>query len=159
MSKHIFFTCVPGGCIHVKRICTNYLNIEHTYELPIKASRILGIPTTAILKAEDDFKILGETPASLSNGLPNMLVVYTDICESYITGDVQSSLLRIIPIDTENYPYGSIKTRSFSPGKYIPRLHTNFQTIEIDIRDHLGNPVPFENGSLTVMLHFKCFDS
>ncbi|CAB0043051.1 unnamed protein product [Trichogramma brassicae] len=38
---------------------------------------------------------------------------------------------------------------------YIPLLYNSFQTIEIDIRDEHGQPIPFDGGTLTIILHFK----
>ncbi|XP_011685688.1 PREDICTED: uncharacterized protein LOC105448679 [Wasmannia auropunctata] len=63
--------------------------------------------------------------------------------------DVQTPLLRTVPLDIESYVYGSIKYKSFSTGRYIPLLHTALQTIEIDIRDEFGHAIPFEYGTLT----------
>ena len=45
--------------------------------------------------------------------------------------------------------------KHFSFPNYISLRRTNFRTIEIDIRDHLGKKIPFEFGTLTVTLHFK----
>lgn len=88
-----------------------------------------------------------------------MLFVYTDICEPYITEDVHTPLLRVVPSAiADNYNYGSIKIKSFSPPRYLPLLRTTFQTITIDIRDEFGEPIPFEHGTLTVTLQFRRTD-
>ena len=34
--------------------------------------------------------IEGDRPAHLSNGLPSMLMIYSDICEPYVTSDIVS---------------------------------------------------------------------
>ncbi|XP_039305174.1 uncharacterized protein LOC120357765 [Solenopsis invicta] len=73
-----------------------------------------------------------------------------------LAGDVQTPLLRTVPL--ESYVYGSVKYKSFATAKYIPLIHTALQTIEIDIRDEFGQPIPFEYGTLTVTLHFKRLD-
>jgi len=75
----------------------------------------------------------------------------------YITGDVRTPLLRIVPIEirSHNYTFGANLVKHFSFPNYIPLQRTNFRTIELDIRDHLGNKIPFEFGTLTVTLHFK----
>lgn len=98
-------------------------------------------------------------PTSLARGIPDKLFVYCDICEPYIVGDVQSPLLRIVPVEThgENYVYGANQVKHFSPPHYIPLRQTNFRRIEIDIKDELGKRVPFESGTLTVTLHFRRF--
>jgi hypothetical protein len=96
-------------------------------------------------------------PCSLWRGIPDKLFVYCDICEAYVTGDVQSPLLRIVPVESResNYAYGTNQVKHFSVPFYIPLRQTRFRRIEIDIRDQLGKKIPFESGTLTVTLHFK----
>ena len=40
-------------------------------------------------------KIRSDYPALLSNTLPSVMFAYTDICESHITSDIQTPLLRV----------------------------------------------------------------
>ncbi|KYQ47382.1 hypothetical protein ALC60_13600 [Trachymyrmex zeteki] len=96
-------------------------------------------------------------PCSLWRAIPDKMFVYCDICESYITGDVRTLLLRVVPIGirSHNYAFGANLVKHFSFPNYIPLRRTNFRTIEIDIRDHLGQKIPFEFGTLTVTLPFK----
>lgn len=103
--------------------------------------------------------LIGDEPASLLRGIPDKLFVYCDICEPYIVGDVQSPLLRIVALDAQNdYAFASTQIRHFSPAQYITLRQTCFRTIEIDIRDELGESIPFEFGTLTVTLHFRRID-
>ena len=104
---------------------------------------------------EENQIIKAERPASLARAIPDQLFVYTDICESYIVGDTQASLLRIVSLDSSKYTFGSNIVRQFSPAQFIPLMKHQFQTILIDIRDILGKPVPFQFGSLIVKLHMK----
>jgi len=96
-------------------------------------------------------------PYSLWRGIPDKLFVYCDVCASYITGDAWTPLLRIVLVSVEgnNYLYGTNLVKHFSPLHYIPLQKTNFRRIEIDIRDQLGERIPFESGTLTVTLHFR----
>ncbi|KYN09499.1 hypothetical protein ALC57_18386 [Trachymyrmex cornetzi] len=96
-------------------------------------------------------------PYSLWRGIPDKMFVYCDICEPYIIGDVGTPLLGIVPVEirNHNYAFGANLVKHFSFPNYIPLRRTNFRTIEIDIRDHLGKKIPFEFGTLTVTLHFK----
>lgn len=100
-------------------------------------------------------------PCSLQRGIPDKMFVYCDICEPYVTGDAQTPLLRIVPVETYRYnhvdAYGTNQVKHFSPMHYIPLRQTNFRTIEIDIKDQLGKNIPFESGTLTVTLHFRRF--
>lgn len=139
----------PDSCV------ANDCSLPHLVFFSDKISRVLGFETNESKNIDNGQVFTANFPASLSHAIPDKLFVYTDICENYITGDVQTPLLRIVPIENTNYTYGSIQTKSFSPPIYIPLLRTEFNTIEIDIRTHTGDPVPFESGTLTVTLHFK----
>ena len=103
------------------------------------------------------FYYQSKEPCSLWRGIPDKLFIYCDICESYITGDVQTPLLRIVPIESResNYAYGTNQVKHFSLPFYIPLRQTRFRRIEIDIRDQLGKKIPFESGTLTVTLNFR----
>lgn len=96
-----------------------------------------------------------QMPSCVARGLPEQLFIYTDLCVPYTVGDTQSALLRIANLNTANYIYGATQVKYFSPPNYIPLLNNCFRTIEIDIRDHLGKPITFEYGTLTLTLHFK----
>lgn len=103
--------------------------------------------------------ITAEGPDSLLRGIPDKFFVYCNICESYIIGDVQSLLLRIVVLDTQNdYAFALTQIRHFSPAQYIALQQTCFRTIEIDIRDQMRLSIPFEFGTLTVTLHFRRID-
>lgn len=94
-------------------------------------------------------------PGCLNRALPDQLFVYTDICVPYTVGDTQTTLLRIVNLDTAKYTYGATQVKYFSPPNYIRLINNCFRSIEIDIRDHLGEPIAFEYGTLTLTLHFK----
>lgn len=158
LKNHLTFTLVRNGYISTQRTCTHCINNEHTLLLSQTLTRIFGYDKEEYNIVLNETSWISSRPASLVRALPTMLFVYTDICESYITGDVQTPLLRTVPLDIEAYVYGSVKYKSFSTARYIPLLHTALQTIEIDIRDEFGQPIPFEYGTLTVTLHFKRLD-
>jgi len=123
-----------------------------------KRSRLL-FPSFLFALGDDIKYIIADKPASLMRGIPDKLLVYCDICEPYITGDVQSPLLRIVTHNARNnYSFASSQITHFSPAQYIALRQTCFRTIEIDIRDQLGEGIPFEFGTLTVTLHFRRID-
>jgi len=158
LKDHVTFTINRNGYVSAQRSCTHCINNEHTFYLSSTLARILGYDEGEYNMSSDETSWVSSRPGSLIRALPTMMFVYTDICESYITGDVRTPLLRTVPLDVESYVYGSIKYKSFSTSKYIPLLHTDLQTIEIDIRNEFGQPIPFEYGTLTVTLHFKRLD-
>lgn len=97
----------------------------------------------------------GLYPVNLSLGLPSQLFVYCDIVEPQVVGDVMASLLRITPLDTSQYVYGTYKTCTFTPAHYLPVLRREFDTLEININSSTGHKIPFEFGTACVKLHFK----
>lgn len=99
--------------------------------------------------------VTGERPANVLNAIPRQLFIYTDITEPLIVGNVKTSLLRIVPVHMKNFLFGHNHYQTFAPIKYIPLLSTSFCTITIDVRDEIGEPIPFEFGTLIVTLHFR----
>lgn len=156
---HFRFHCTRNGYVAVTRICEACKNLEHSFRFSGVLNKILGFEHSRSLVVQDKKPFVAPQPASLINGIPGMLFVYSDICEPYIIGDVHAPLLRVIPFDiANNYNYGSVKIRTFSSPRYVPLLRSSFQTIKIDIRDEFGQPIPFEGGTLTVTLQFKRVD-
>ena len=51
----------------------------------------------------------GDRPANLAESLPNMLMIYGNILEPYVTGDVQTRLLQAVSLDVHGYSYSYIK--------------------------------------------------
>lgn len=154
---HLKFSICNNGYVAVTRICSDCKNLEHAFHFSDALNKVLGYTHTSGLVVQRDAKCTAQRPANITNAIPDQLFVYTDICEPYITGDVHTPLLRVVPY-ADNYNYGSMKIRSFSPPRYIPLLRTSFQAITIDIRDEFGEPIPFEYGTLTVTLQFKRID-
>lgn len=155
LKDHILFTYNPRGCyVKIKRACScpmgHYLGFANKLRQQLGFEHITPNITTNGCQAP--------YPASIVRGLPDKLFVYCDLAEPYIVGDVATSLLRIVQTEPKNYLYGGSQIKILSPPNYIPLLSSCFRTIEIDIRDHLGKPIPFGYGTLTLTLHFKRTD-
>ena len=45
--------------------------------------------------------------------------------------------------------------RLYATPQYVPVSRKEFNTVEIDIRDDTGRPVPFEFGKVVATLHFR----
>ena len=80
------------------------------------------------------------------------LYVYSSIVEPRIVGDKIAPLLRIVPITGR---HGEMVTTRFDHVQYIPVLSREIGSVETEIRDNTGRPVPFERGKVTVTLHFR----
>ncbi|KAJ8665681.1 hypothetical protein QAD02_007343 [Eretmocerus hayati] len=106
IGKHLKFKVERGGYVSVERICTDdaCLTLEHTLQLSRRLRNILGSnPDVDDILVRLDRPTVGIFPGSLANGLPNMLMIYADICEPYYTGSSRSKLLKVVPLDTHNY--------------------------------------------------------
>lgn len=157
-KSHFEFSLESGAYVCARKSCDNSCSYEkHSFELSKSLKRILGFQHTETLNIDstEDEEFFGDCPANINNNLPTNLLVYTDICEPYITGDVYTRLLRNVALDLNNYTYGRVMSANFSRPVYIPLLTTSFQTIEIDLRNQYGEPVPFDFGTSTFTLHFK----
>jgi len=87
----------------------------------------------------------------LDNNL-RMLYVYSDIASFSLVGDTKVPLLRVV--DTQG-TYGQMVSATFTHPHYVPLARSDFETIEINISNELGKPVPFEFGKSVVTLHFR----
>lgn len=83
----------------------------------------------------------------------NNLYIYTDIIKYQYIGDTLSPLLRTI-----NIPFNEIlSTESviYDSPHYTPVNKSSIDTINIKIKDDLGNSIRFERGKSIVKLHFR----
>jgi len=69
-----------------------------------------------------------------------------------LVGDTKVPLLRVV--DTQG-TYGQMVSATFTHPHYVPVARSDLETIEINISNELGKPVPFEFGKLVVTLHFR----
>ena len=77
------------------------------------------------------------------------MMLYCDLLEHIPVGDTKDPVLRIVDAN------GEIVHRLYDEPRYIPLQKKNFDSIELDLRDDLGNPIAFKNGKLVVTLHFR----
>ena len=81
-----------------------------------------------------------------------MIYVYSDIASYSLVGDSKVPLLRVV--DTQG-DYGKMVSATFTHPHYVPLARNDMETIEINISNELGKPVPFEFGKSVVTLHFR----
>ena len=82
----------------------------------------------------------------------NSLYVYCDAAEAIPVGDIKAPLLRVVDAAGN---FGDTIHRLYMTPQYVPVSRKEFNTVEIDIRDHSGRSVPFEFGKTIVTLHFR----
>lgn len=158
-NLHIDLEAVPDYHIKLKISKNNLLVAQRICDCPVdhfmcvseKLRKILGLtePTMQFKSQVTTFKY----PIRLYRAMPDGLLVYCDLTEPHVVGDSVASLLRSVQLD--NVAYGMKVVKTFATPHYYPVWKNSFRTVEIDIRDSLGKPVPFEDGTLTCALHFK----
>ena len=110
-----------------------------------------GDSTTSLTSSARSMFVRASSIVDLRRGFES-LYVYSSIVEPRIVGDKIAPLLRIVPITGR---YGDMVTTRFDHVQYIPVLSREFGSVETEIRDDTGRPVPFERGKVTVTLHFR----
>ena len=82
----------------------------------------------------------------------NSLLVYCNMLEHVLVGNTKVPLLRTIPISGRS---GDNVHVSYDKPQYVPIQQKHFDSLEIDIRNDVGQPVPFESGKVVITLHFR----
>ena len=134
--------------------CAFEMMENQTIQFSSTLATILGISSeqNPYTMADGDFGVWkGDMVADINRGI-NSLYVYCDLLECVPVGDTKAPLLRTVETSGEN---GGIIHKTFEQLRYIPLQKKNFDTIEILIRDDLGQPVSFESGKLIITLHFR----
>ena len=110
-----------------------------------------GDRTTSLTSSARSMFVRASSIVDLRRGFKS-LYVYSSIVEPRIVGDKIAPLLRIVPITGRHV---EMVTTRFDHVQYIPVLSREFGSVETEIRDDTGRPVPFERGKVTVTLHFR----
>ena len=108
--------------------------------------RILGFSSPTLHEG------MTEAPLPVDMDPLHSVYVYCDLIEPRIVGDRMAQLLRVVPVEGRS---GEMVTRIYENVHYTPLQRKSFESVEIDIRDSLGEKVPFERGTLNVTLHFR----
>jgi hypothetical protein len=113
---------------------------------------ILGLKHSQMDNKSGDLKAVRSVNVSDINAGIHSLYVYCDLLEYVPVGDTLAPLLRVVDTQGRN---GDMQHRIYEPPRYIPLQKKNFDSVEIDIRDDLGQPISFESGKLSVTLHLR----
>ena len=122
--------------------------------MPPVLETILGIAPNQnpiVNSTKSPLTIVGDNVSDIQAGI-HALYVYCDILEHIPVGDTRAPLLRIVDIDGA---VGSMQVRRYDRPRYVPIQQKQFDSIQIVIRDDLGEPVSFQSGKLMVTLHFR----
>ena len=80
------------------------------------------------------------------------LFVYMSVLSPRVVGDSLVPLLNIVPLQGSR---GEMSYVEYARPTYAPVNTTTFSSLEIDIRDSAGRPIPFDGGVTTLLVHFR----
>lgn len=123
-------------------------------EFPPVLESILGLSSSQnpmCNKTETNLSIRGDLSCNLQAGI-HALYVYCDLLQFTHVGNIKAPLLRAVDSGGED---GEVVTRYYERPRYIPIQKKSFDTIQIIIRDDLGEKILFESGKVLLTLHFR----
>ena len=123
-------------------------------EFPPALESILGLTPSQnpmCNKTGDRMSFRGDLSCDLQTGV-HALYVYCDLLQFTHVGNIKAPLLRVVDSGGEA---GDVVTRSYERPRYVPIQKKSFDTIQLIIRDDLGEKIQFENGKLLATLHFR----
>jgi len=86
------------------------------------------------------------------NDISHLMYVYCDIASFTPVGHVIAPLLRVCSVSGK---YGDTVRTIFTHPQYVPVARREIETVEININNELGKPMPFVFGKSVVTLHFR----
>lgn len=148
---------------HQNKIYFNYNSTTKRVRIHVKnkakvvlydgLAQTLGFDPCEIASTEDQpEKIIDSPYVADPCAHYKILLVYSDIVQPQIVGDVQAPLLRIVDVTGKD---GEVICMKYDRPHYIPLSRKLIDTLEIVIRTHLGELTPFERGRSYVKLHFR----
>ena len=133
----------------ITNVVTMEIGGEVMVDLSPKLKELLGFNKKSDVFDEGVYFTIDE--GTLNEDL-TALYVYCDLVRPRVVGDSRVSLLRPVPVTGQR---GQNAFVSFNNIHYLPLNTFNFHSIEIDLRDDSGSPIPFEKGRVCVTLHFR----
>lgn len=124
-----------------------YMDVSFTEKL----SKIIGIENARDDGISEVLITKSRQAADIEGGL-HALYVYCDLLECVPVGDTMAPLLRIVQVSGSR---GDMSHIQYDQPRYVPLQKKTFDSVEIDIRDDIGDPIPFDSGKLIVTLHFR----
>ena len=137
----------------------NYLGKKHTqymneWESLTTSQKFNALPDYHTKKPnESDFTYVAENPYNI---LPSFstLYLYCDLVKHNFVGDSFTQLIRIVEVPPKSKFRDQILFNYINI-HYMPLQQTEFDTIELHLKDDLGETIPFLFGRVIVCLHFK----
>lgn len=88
-------------------------------------------------------------------GIPDQVFVYCDLIEPQLIGYQSTQVIKIVNPAQRKVNFGTSCFQGYQKIHYVPLLKKEFDKVEIDLRDIVGNFIPFQHGISRIKLHFK----
>jgi hypothetical protein len=134
-----------------KQVCI-VLQPDASLELDAHMAALLGVLSNPVVNKTNTVQLIGGASIGVIAGGLHSLYVYCDVAENVPVGDTEAPLLRIVDAGGKS---GEDVCRTCDRPRYVPLQKKRFDSIEIVIRNDIGEPVAFEGGKLMVTLHFR----
>lgn len=95
-----------------------------------------------------------DKPLRLNLFVPDQLFIYSDLVSNVFVGDSLAPLLRAVVVDSEK-SFGTTISKSFESPHYVKLAKNYFNSIDINIRNSLGDLAPFQFGTVTCKVHLR----
>lgn len=133
---------------HTKKVIVS-MQPQMTMKFTEQLARVLAIEPHQY--SPHEMVVKSSITCDIEGGL-HALYVYCDVLECVPVGDTMAPLLRIVEITGQK---GEMTHIQYDQPRYVPLQKKHFDSIEIDIRDDLGENISFDSGKLIVTLHFR----
>jgi len=90
-------------------------------------------------------------------GIPDEMMVYTDIVEPQVIAHQMAKIIRIVTVN-KGALYEETTHKEFKRLQYFPLLKKEFDNISVELRDRTGQYLPFQYGNAILVLHFTKLD-
>ena len=136
-----------------QRKVTIVLPDQISLKLYTGTAQVLGYKYAKLLHGPRTYKPSGTVDVNHSVYL---LYIYVNIVESQVVGDSEVPLLRTVYFSGKDKKYRPETSYTNYTAPHYVRVNKNsVQDIEVDIRDHTGERVPFLVGGSNLKLHFR----
>ena len=127
---------------------------EDALYLTGKIAEILGFRKEIRLQRQMDkeVRVTAQFPPDLRRSIYS-IYVYCSICEPVLVGTKRVPLLRSVSFNTGKY--GETISVLYSTPVYVSVNAKYINNIEVELRDDMGELIPFVEGKTSLLLHFR----
>lgn len=111
-------------------------------------------PSLDLILGDKTAEVAGSNVSYPNPKLPKLhnIMIYSDVVSSSIVGDVETNLLRCIPITGDHW---SVQHNNFIKVQYLPVRTKKINQISVFLYTDYGERVPFSSGRTILTLDFR----